>query len=65
MWECTHALNVDLHMTTVPSPYVCSEQCGSQEGRVKRVEVHCKVEAMVERRRKRSREEERRGRAGR
>lgn len=34
-------------------------------GRVKKVEVHCNVEAMAERRRKRSREEERTGRAGR
>ncbi len=52
-------------MTASLSPYLCSEQCRCQVGRVKRVEVHCEVEAMAERRRKRSREEERRGRAGR
>lgn len=55
-------------MITRLSPYMCSEQCRCQVGRVKRVEVHCTVEAeaMAERRRrKRSREEERRGRAGR
>lgn len=40
----------------------CSEQCKCQG--LKRVEVHCKLEARAEKRRKRSREE-RRGRAGR
>lgn len=52
-------------MTTCLSPYTCGEGCRCQVRRGKRVEVHCKVEAMAERRRKRSREEERRGRAGR
>lgn len=44
------------------SVFLRSEQCKCQ--RVKRVEVHGKLEDMAERRRKRSREEERTGRAG-
>lgn len=67
MGVCAHVWGcVGFHMITRLSPYMCSEQCRCQVGRVKRVEVHCTVEAMAERRRrKRSREEERRGRAGR
>lgn len=42
---------------------LCSEQCKCQG--LKRVQVHCKLEAIAERRRKRSREERRTGRAGR